>query len=289
VDRCYRRFLPCCLAACLFTGCATQVLLHPETARRAFAERPVDPATYHHHPEIITVTNACGHRLTGWLFASETNQGVILVGDGNATGMAHTYEYNRFLLDQGFNVLILSYQGFDTNQGNADIKSVVSDVETFYQWCKSRFPGQRIALLAESISTAPFFVCASRHPEISGIVLEALVNPKTVALATANDWWWLYPIYPITVFNTVLISASVPDDLDLRVALKRQPHIPALFIHHPKDRITPYRTARQIYERYQGPKEWISLASQGNSACHMIGCVDPAITGQILAFLRDHL
>ena len=151
----------------LFTGCATQVLLHPETARRAFAARPVDPATFNDHPEIITVRNASGCGLTGWLFASEINRGIVLIGDGNATGMAHTYAYNRFLLNHGFNVLILSYQGFDTNQGAADIKSLVGDVETFCQWCRIRFPGQPIALMAESISTAPFFVCASRHPEVS--------------------------------------------------------------------------------------------------------------------------
>lgn len=285
----FQRVLPLCCLTFLLSGCATQVLLHPETARRAFAERPVDPATYHQQPEIITVTNASGCRLIGWLFSSETNHGVVLIGDGNATGIAHTYEYNRFLLNQGFNVLILSYQGFDSNEGHADIKSLVSDVEIFYQWCRTRFPGQRIALLAESISTAPFFACASRHPEICGIILEALVNPKTVALSTANDWWWLYPIYPITVLNTVLISASVPDDLDLRVALDRRPHVPSLFIHHRKDRITPYRTARQIYERYEGPKEWITLVSEGNPARHMIATLDPAVTNRILKFLRARL
>src|SRR5437867_1337874 len=156
----------------LLTGCATQIFLHPDIARRAFADRPVDPTAYHHRPEIITVTSATGHRLTGWLFSSETNRGIVLVGDGNATGMAHTYEYNRFLLNQGFNVLILSYQGFDTNDGPADTKSLVGDVETFYQYCRARFRGQPIALEAESISTAPFFVCASHHPEISAVIFE---------------------------------------------------------------------------------------------------------------------
>jgi len=285
----FRRILALCCLTLLLTGCATQVLLHPETARRAFAKRPVDPVNYGHHPQAVTVTNGSGCRLTGWLFSAETNRGVVLVGDGNATGIAHTYEYNRFLLDQGFNVLILSYQGFDSNEGRADIKFLVSDVEIFYQWCRARFPGQRIALVAESISTAPFFACASRHPEISTIVLEALVNPKTVALSTANDWWWLYPIYPITVVETFLISASVPDDLNLRAALRRHPRVPAFSIHHRKDRITPYRTARQIYERYEGPKEWVALVREGNPSRHMIAGLDAEVTNRILGFLHAHL
>ena len=284
-----RILLVCLLVPWLLTGCATQIFLHPDTARKAFAEHPVDPATYRHHPEVITVTNATGHRLTGWLFAAETNHGIVLVGDGNATGIAHTYEYNRFLLDQGFNVMILSYQGYDTNDGPADIKSLVGDVETFYRCCRARFPGQPVALVAESISTAPFFVCASHHPEISAIVLEALVNPRTVAYTKANELWLIYPLYPTTLLNTFLITSSVPKELDLRTALKRRPQIPALFIHHPRDRITPYRAARQIYEKYEGPKEWLELDYDGNNARHMIAGGDPAAKARILSFLHSRL
>jgi pimeloyl-ACP methyl ester carboxylesterase len=276
----------CALAPIVLSGCATQVFLHPETARRAFAAHPVDPATFRDHPQVITVTNSTGHGLTGWLFASETNRGIVLVGDGNATGMAHTYEYNRFLLNQGFNVLILSYQGFDTNDGPADIKSLVSDVETFYQYCRRQFPGQPTAFVAESVSTAPFFITASRHPEISALVLEALVNPRTVAYTKANELWWLYPIYPTILFNTFLITCSVPKELDLRTALKRHPQVPALFIHHRADRITPYRTGRRTYEEYEGPKEWLELDYKSNSARHMIASTSRTVTDRILAFLH---
>src|SRR5437588_6808325 len=101
-----------CLALLLLNGCATQVLLHPDTARTAAANRPVIPGSYGDHPEFITVTNQNGCRLTGWVFFSPTNHGVILVGDGNATGIAHTYEYNRYIMNKGFNGLVLSYQGF---------------------------------------------------------------------------------------------------------------------------------------------------------------------------------
>ena len=184
---------------------------------------------------------------------------------------------------------ILSYQGFDSNDGPADIKSLVDDVETFYQYCRARFAGEPIALVAESISTAPFFVCASHHPEISAVVFEALVNPRTIAYAKANDMWWIYPLYPTTLLNTFLITSAVPPELDLRTALKRHPRIPALFIHHPRDRITPCRTARQIYEQYEGPKEWLLLPYEGNSARHMIATVDPKVTGRILGFLHAWL
>src|SRR5260221_7219144 len=161
-----RLLFPLAASALLFlNGCATKVLLHPDTARKAAAQRPVHPGSFGDHPEFITVTNQNGCRLTGWGFFSPTNHGVILVGDGNATGIAQTYEYNRYLMNNGFNVLVLSYQGFDANGGKADMKSLYGDVETFYSFCRERFPGQPIALMAESISTAPFFCFASNHPE----------------------------------------------------------------------------------------------------------------------------
>src|SRR6266850_2959169 len=129
----FKPFIPLVSSALLIlNGCATQALLHPDTARKAVAQRPVNPGAYGDYPEFITVTNQNGCRLTGWGFFSPTNRGVILVGDGNATGIAQTYEYNRYLMNKGFNVLVLSYQGFDANEGKADIKSLYGDLESFY-------------------------------------------------------------------------------------------------------------------------------------------------------------
>ena len=47
-------------ALLIINGCATQALLHPDTARKAAAQRPVDPSSYGDHPEFITVTNQNG-------------------------------------------------------------------------------------------------------------------------------------------------------------------------------------------------------------------------------------
>ena len=277
------------LAMLLLTGCATQIFLHPQTAREAVAARPVASASYGDAPEIITVTNKFGHRLLGWAFFSPANTGVVLVGDGNATGIAQTYEYNRYLLHRGFNVLVLSYQGFDSNEGEADINSLFGDVESFYLFCQNRFPDERICLVAESISTAPFFCFASQQPEIAALVVEAMVNPKTVILTKLNDWWFLYPLYPLTFGVASLIGASVPENLDIKEALRKHPAIPTMFIHHPGDRITPCRAARRIFQQYEGPKEWIALRTARSWECHMSASYEPEVTERIVRFLKARL
>jgi pimeloyl-ACP methyl ester carboxylesterase len=273
----------------LLTGCASQIMLHPKTARQDAIEHPVDPLRNGDRPEVITVTNQYGRRLTGWVFASPTNHGVVLVGDGNATGLVHTYDYNRFLLHRGFNVVVLSYQGFDANEGRASLDSLPGDVAAFYSFCQQRFPGEPIALVAESMSTAPFFGFASHHSEIAGLVLEGMVDPKTVALSKVNEWWLFYPFYPSSFVVASLIGASVPRELSVQRALKRHPAIPALFIHHPNDRVTPYGNAHRIFEQYPGPKELIILHTEHSLVNHMTANSDPAVCGKITGFLKEKL
>lgn len=277
-------FLTSCLL--VLNGCATQILLHPDTARKAEARRPVHPDSYGDFPEFITVTNQNQYRLTGWGFFSATNHGVVLVGDGNATGIAQTYEYNRYLLNHGFNILVVSYQGFDTNEGKADIHSLRGDLEAFYYFCLQRCPGQPISLMAESISTAPFFCFASRHPEITAVVLEAMVDPNSVAFAKVNDWWLFYPLYPLTFCAASLISAGVPESLNIQQALKSPSKVPALFIHHPQDKITPFRSARRVFDKYQGPKKWLTLEKKHSWERHMTGAYNVEIQKEIVAFLK---
>ena len=235
------------------------------------------------------VTNKSGCALIGWCFSAPTNRGVVLVGDGNATPISHTYDYNRFLIERGFSVVILSYQGFDANEGEVALDSLIGDVEAFYDFCTRKFPRQPIAFVAESLSTAPFFSFASRHPEISGLVLEAMVDLKTVAVSKAIDWWPLYPIFLITVPTVTAVYVLVPDELSMEEALERNPQMPALFIHHPEDRVTPYRVARKVYEKYGGPKQFIVLETDRTGEFHVTGAYEADVQEKVISFVQQVL
>jgi pimeloyl-ACP methyl ester carboxylesterase len=273
----------------LLTGCATTFMLHPQIARDAAANWPIYPVQNGDHPEIVTLTNVSGHRLAGWVFSSPTNHGVVLVGDGNATGIAQTYDYNRFLLHHGFNVVVLSYQGFDANGGSAALQSLSGDVETFYSFCQARFPGEPIALVGESLSAGVFFCFASRRPALACTVLEGTVDLKRVAFTKLNEMWALYPVYPFTGLTAWSISAGVPSDLSAQEALLLHPVIPTLFIHRPEDPVTPYRDARRLFEAYAGPKEFINPRIDAKKGYHMAGMFDPDLRSRIVSFLKQSL
>lgn len=279
----------CVLPVLFLAGCANIFMLHPQMARLAEAQRPVDPMQFGDSPKIIEVTNAMGKHLAGWVFASPTNHGVVLVGDGNATGIAQTYDYNRYLLHQGFNIVVLSYQGFDANGGTRGLDSLIGDVEAFYQFCRGRFPNEPIALSGESISAGVFFCFVSRHPELAGAVLEGTVDLKRVVYTQLNHTPFLYLLYPITGPLAVFVSSTVPGELSAERALAQHAKVATLFIHHPKDPITPYRDARLIFERYEGEKKFVEPKIEAGKSFHMTGQSYPEIRIEVIEFLRKRL
>jgi pimeloyl-ACP methyl ester carboxylesterase len=197
--------------------------------------------------------------------------------------------YNRHLINRGLNVLVLSYQGFDGNDGDADIGSLYGDLRAFYDYSRRRFPHQPIGLMAESVSTSPFFCFASSHPEIKALAVEAMVNLKTAPFAKVNDWWLFYPLYPVTLAAACLVSAGVPQDLNVQKALQHSHEVPILFLHHPQDRVTPFRIARRIFNRYHGPKQWITLQKDLLWENHMTASYEAGTSAEILRFFKAHL
>ena len=272
----------------LLVGCANTLMLHPELARIAARQHPVHP-DHGDEPESVAVTNRAGCRLTGWVFDAPGNHGVVLLGDGNASGIAHTYAYNRHLLGRGFNLVILSYQGYDANEGQASLDSLFGDTEAFYNLCRQRFPGQPIALVGESLSTGVFLSFASRHPEIACLVLEGVVDLKNAPFTVVHSSWALCLVYPFTGPLALVVRAGVPAELSGRAALRRGPQMPALFIHHPQDRVTPYRGARRLFDQYPGPKEMLVPQIADGNDLHMTGNSDPRVRSAVVGFLQHNL
>ena len=58
-----------------------------------------------------------------------------------------TYAQSKYLIGNGFRVLIFTWQGFDSNGGEADLNSLLGDANAFYSYAESRFPRQPIAFV----------------------------------------------------------------------------------------------------------------------------------------------
>ncbi len=239
----------------------------------------LDPKDAGYSYQSVTVTNAQGYRLTGWLFDSPGDLGTILVAGGNAENISSTYSESRYLIGHGFRVLVFSYQGFGNNEGRADLNSLIGDAQAFYVYIENKHTGEPIAFVGYSTG-AVTGLCLGDRVQLSGVVVEGTFNPKTII----ND----KKLY-VALLVDPMLESSVPDDLDTSRCLQELKSGPVLFLHNPSDPLAPYESARRLYDSYQGPKEFVETKVAPGADAHYGSVSDSDARAKVLAFLKLHL
>jgi hypothetical protein len=285
------RTIPFLALALALWGCSVNdLLLEPKEAQETQASDPVDPRRNGDLAEEIAVTNAQGRRLVGWLFASPGDRGTVLVAGGNGMGIAHTYAYNRFLLGHGFRVLVFSYQGFDDNEGKADIASLPGDTEAFHAAMRGRFPDEPVAFLGESIGAIAGF-CDGAAGDFSALALEGLIDPKSVA-GTIIDSHFPSPLSDVMSFAvgpmSVLYSAAVPDALSAASCSTRLRGAEVLFLHQRRDPVASFATVEHLAQLRPRHSTIVELPPPPSHAHLSLGN-NAAGQAQVVAFLRGNL
>jgi alpha-beta hydrolase superfamily lysophospholipase len=284
------RLLLTALAAVL-AGCdASRLMLFPDEARLALERRPVDPRALGYAPRVVEVENSLGQRVRGWLFESPRDRGLALVANGNGTALPHAFDYNRFLIGRGARVLVFSYQGYDDNPGEASLRSLVGDWAAFHAWGRRAWPDEPVVFVGESIGAAAA-LCAAVGAESAGpdgLVLEAVPDLKRLPYARLLQMWPLWPLLPVTLPLAAAVSAGVPAALDPPRCAARST-IPALFVHHPLDPVTPVAHTRRIFARYAGPKTLLLSDLAELPTYHLILAADDAVRERVARFVEERL
>lgn len=262
-------FLFCILPLFLETGCASSLILNPDAARKALRFQPVI-AEYPTKPQTIEVINQTGRRLKGLLFSKTGDQGIVLVGGGNAMGLEHTAHYASFLLGHGFRVLVYSYQGYDDNAGPASIDSLVPDAMAFYAYAKHNFPNDNVVLFGTSISAVTSVCLAQSLSPPPSMVVEAIIDPKTIIYYISQKHWPLFLLgYPLAWVTAMGISDSIdPAKCIGSLGASSKPP-PINFIFSPTDKLAPYSTIKELIASYQGPKSSLISSCNLTGNCHM--------------------
>lgn len=258
-------------------GCASYWLLYPGTAESN--DPHLDPRDAGYSYQVVTVTNSQGYQLTGWLFDSPGERGTVLIAGGNAQNISSAYSVSRYLIGNGFRVLIFSYQGFGTNGGHAELTSLIGDAQAFYTFAETRHGSEPIAFVGYSTGAVAGLCVGDREP-LNAIVVEGTFNPKTIV-----DDKHLYIAMPLNP----MLKSSVPDDLDTGRCLRELKSVPILFLHNPGDPLAPYDSARRLFDGYQGPKEFVDTVAAPGADVHYGSVSDPDARAKVLAFLKLHL
>jgi predicted alpha/beta hydrolase len=259
------------------SGCASFWLLYPGMAESN--DPHVDPKDAGNIYQTVTVTNAQGYRLTGWLFDNSTDHGTLLVAGGNAQNISSTYSVSRYLINNGFRVLVFSYQGFGNNEGHADLGSLIGDAQAFYTFIENKYKGQPIAFAGYSTG-AVTGLCLGDRERLSAEVVEGTFNPKTIVSDKK-----LY----VAMLVDPMLESSIPDDLDTARCLDELKSVPILFLHNPNDPLAPYDSAKRLFDSYRGPKEFIVTNPAPGADAHYGSVSDSGARAKVLAFLELHL
>ena len=265
------------IVALMASGCASFWLLYPGMAESN--DPHLDPKDAGYSYQTVTVTNAQGYRLKGWLFDSPGEHGTLLVAGGNAQNISSTYAVSRYLINNGFRVLVFTYQGFGDNEGHAELGSLIGDAQGFYVFIENKYKGEPIAFAGYSTG-AVTGLCLGDREQLNAVVVEGTFNPKTV-IADKH----LY----IAMAVDPMLESSVPDELDTSGCLHELKSVPVLFLHNTNDPLAPYDSARRLFDSYQGPKEFIDTKAAPGADAHYGSVSDSEARTKVLAFLRLHL
>lgn len=276
------------ILASMLGGCATRLMLYPELARGMEARQPPVPPSQHQAQKVV-VKNDSGQELHGLLFESAGDFGTVMVSGGNAMSRAHTLEYYRSLLGHGFRLLVFSFQGYDENEGQAELTSLIGDAAAYHAYLKSNYPNEGVAYMGHSISSAVALCLPLRVGTFSAIIVEGAFDPKAIAYTKLKQLWYLFPLYPILLPTAVAVSATVPDELDVTKCVTAYRDIPVMFVHHPYDTVTPFVSAFDLFSRYRGDKQFLIPQHSAPPQYHTSLQNDMRIQSEIIRFLQTRL
>ena len=163
----------------------------------------------------------------------------ILFFHGNAGNLFNrVYKLNEFnKLD--LNILIISWRGFSSNEGEPTEKNLYHDAKEAVKWLNNQgVDNKNIILYGESLGTGVATELGKRNI-FGGVILE---SPFTSIAKVAKIY---YPYLPINI-----ILKDRYDSIEKIQSI----NIPVLIMHGKKDNIIPQKMGLDIFEKANQPK-----------------------------------
>ena len=214
--------------------------------------RGYSPERYSFQDHWIEVGNGHGHRLHAWwLEGDRPGAPAVLYLHGarwNLTGSVTRIDRWRQL---GFAVLAVDYRGFGRSTEVAPTEAYAyEDAEAAWAYLAKIAPGRPRYIVGHSLGGAIATELARRHPEASGLVLEATFT--SVADMVGESSWGFLPVG--------LILTQKFDALSKIAEVK----VPVLIAHGTRDSIVPFRMGERLFEAATAPKRFVKVEGAGH-------------------------
>ena len=211
----------------------------------------------------VNIETKDGLSLISWFCRGNVEKPLIIYFQGNAGNISDRDYKARFLIDNGFSVLLLGYRGYGGNRGQPSEEGLRTDGEAALEFAgREGFKASDIILYGESLGTGVVVDLGTRAM-FKGIVLEA---PYTSIEALAKKRYWFIPV-----------SYLLKDKFD-SINKVSQLTSPTLVLHGDSDRVINLDYGKQLYDATPQPKKLVMFPGGGHSNLFDFGAGTEIVT-----------
>jgi len=158
----------------------------------------------------------------------------------------------------GFHVLAIDYRGFGQSTPASPSETLANeDAEAAWAYLDRLAPGKKRFVAGHSLGGAIAVDLVRRHPEASGVVLEATF---TSIRDMAQDTWFAF--LPLDLLLTERFDS---------LAKVSEIRVPVLVTHGTEDRVVPYAMGEKLYDAIRAPKKFLRVEGASHHNLSYVG------------------
>ncbi len=190
--------------------------------------------------EKVKITTEDNIDLLAWYHKKDNiKYKTILYLHGNAGSLENRIHKINHFEDMNINFLLLSWRGFNGNEGEPSEKGLYEDARSAVKWLINQgINEENIIIYGESLGTGIATEIA-QNSHFAGIILE---SPFTSMIAAGKS---KYPIFPIKL----LLKDKYESDKKIKKI-----YSPVLVMHGEVDKIVPFWMGEKIFQLANEPK-----------------------------------
>lgn len=204
-------------------------------------------------------------KIHGWWIpsASGSDQPVIIHFHGNSSNIGANLGYVQMFHQMGFSVLLIDYRGFGQSSPRFPSEKIVyADTEVAWNYLinQQKVNPQQVVIFGHSLGGAIAIELATRHPEISGVIVESSFT-SMIDMVDYQGKYWMFPV------NWLLQQrfASIEKVNQLKM--------PILFTHGTADTVVPHQMSQALYAAAIEPKQLLIVEDGDHNHVAQIGGV----------------
>lgn len=240
----------------------------------------LDPHTVGLDYQVVYYPSFDGKKLCSLLFRTkEKPKGIIVHLHGNYGNVSYHFGQSVFLLKDGYDVLVVDYQGYGGSEGKPTPQRAVEDGRASVRYALSvcRSTPAAVGLFGQSIGAAAATVVAAEEPEVKGVVLESgFASFREISRDVLKRSAWTWPL------AWVLPPLIVRHEFDPKDSVAKISPRPVFFLHGTADRTVPSWMTQELYDRAKEPKELWLVPGADHLQCRRVA--GPAYEERIVGF-----